>query len=252
MYKIPARTLFIGKNLIYVPQCHSTNDLAATLGNPEAVPEGTLVITDHQTAGRGQQGNTWQSEPGENLTFSITLKPGFLLPRDQFNLNIAISLAVHDLLSESLPESVYIKWPNDLIALNKKITGILIENQLMGSRIVHSVIGIGINVNQRRFSVPAATSMSLAGNKTFQLPGLLETLLEKIEFRYAQLRSGRTASQKAEYLGCLYWFNEIHLFESHGKRFEGIISGVDEAGRLQVRRGAEVRIFQVKEITFIS
>lgn len=253
MYKIPARTVFIGKNLIYVPECHSTNDLAAVSGASKAVPEGTVVITDHQTAGRGQHGNSWLTEPCKNLTLSIVLKPGFLLPRDQFNLNIAISLAVYDFLSLNLDVPSFIKWPNDLIVRDKKITGILIENQVMGSRIVQSVVGIGINVNQQRFPIPAATSMSLvADNKIFLLPDLLETLLEQIEFRFVQLRSGRITQMKEEYLRHLYWFGEERYFESQGERFEGIITGIDVAGRLQLKSGDATRTFQVKELTFVG
>lgn len=250
MYKIPARTVFIGKNLVYVPECHSTNDLAAA--SQESFSEGTVVITDHQTAGRGQRGNTWLTEPSKNITLSIVLKPTFLLPRDQFNLNIAISLAVYDTLSLNINTRVFIKWPNDLIVSEKKVSGILIENQVMGSRIMHSVVGIGINVNQHRFNVPTATSMSLLGNKTFELSDLFETLLERIEFRFVQLRSGRIAQLKEEYLGNLYWRNEKRLFQSQGETFEGTIIGIDDAGRLQINVGAETRTFQIKELSYVS
>lgn len=252
MYKIPAKTLFIGKNLIYVPQCHSTNDVAAKLGNKDTEAEGAVVITDHQTAGRGQHGNTWLAEPGMNLTFSVIFKPTFLVPKDHFHLNMAISLAIRDGLSQTLGKSVFIKWPNDLVVLNKKITGILIENQLLGPRITRSVAGVGVNVNQRSFPFPAATSIRLINNEPCELPGLFETLLEKIEFRYLQLKSGRIPSLTEEYLSYLYWINELHLFESAGSRFEGVITGVDEAGRLQIKVQSEIKSFQIKQITFIQ
>ncbi len=95
MYKIPANTLFMGKNLVYVPECHSTNTLALELSQRTSVAEGTIVITDNQTNGRGQRGNEWFSEPYKNLTFSLIVKPTFLKPIDQFNLTIL--LIEHDI-----------------------------------------------------------------------------------------------------------------------------------------------------------
>src|SRR5690348_13137008 len=105
----------MGHSLVFMPECHSTNGEALRLlqDNPP-VAEGTVIITDNQTAGRGQRGNTWESEPGKNLTFSIILKPTFLHPKDQFKLNMCVSLALHDYLTSQL-QDVKIKWPNDMM-----------------------------------------------------------------------------------------------------------------------------------------
>lgn len=252
MYKIPAKTLFIGKNLIYVPECHSTNDLAAQIITQPSGLEGTIIVTDNQTKGRGQRGNQWLSEPGMNLTFSIILKPAFISPRDQFFLTRVMSLAVHDLLKALIEWPAFIKWPNDLIVNDKKICGILIENQLRGNEITHSVVGIGLNVNQENFSLPSATSLTQITNKQYHLPSLLESLLENIEARYLELRSGRLKELEENFLGAMYWLNELHTFSSSEELFQGSIIGVDPIGKLLIDLNGKVRSFDVKEIDYVS
>src|SRR5688572_19822458 len=118
-----------------MPECHSTNTLAMELCQQTNAPEGTLVITSKQTSGRGQRGNTWESIPHMNLTFSLVLRPTFLSVREQFYLNIFTSLSIRDFLAESCHIPIHIKWPNDILANDFKICGILIENQLSGDKI---------------------------------------------------------------------------------------------------------------------
>ena len=120
MYKIPANTLFTGKNLVFVPDCPSTNTLALEISQQSPVKEGTVVITDQQTAGKGQRGNTWEAEPRQNLTFSLILKPTFLAVNKQFYLNIVICLALKDYLRQKTSGPVHIKWPNDILVHQKK------------------------------------------------------------------------------------------------------------------------------------
>lgn len=251
MYKIPARTLFTGKSLFSVPECHSTNSLAAEIAAQSSTSDGTVVITDRQTAGRGQQGNSWMSEPGKNLTFSVVLMPSFLHPKDQFYLNIVVSLAVHDLLTNSLREKVHIKWPNDVIVNDRKICGILIENQLMGYRINSTIAGVGLNVNQQEFPIATATSMSMVSKMGFQLPDVLDALLEKIEARYLQLKSGQFDSLRRHYLDNLYWRNEQHEFEANGSLFKGTIRDIDAAGKLMVEVDGQTKWYEVKGIKFV-
>eukprot|EP01137_Pigoraptor_chileana_P015025 Opistho-2@5140 len=107
-----------------------------------------VIITDNQTAGRGQRGNVWEASIGENLTFSLILKPNFLKASEQFQLNVAVSLGVLDCLSEYIDEDLKVKWSNDIYFQNQKMGGILIENTLQGYQIGYSVIGIGLNINQ--------------------------------------------------------------------------------------------------------
>lgn len=252
MYKIPANTLFLGKNLVFVPQCHSTNTLLMELAQKTQPIEGTLVITANQTKGRGQRGNGWETEPGANFTISLLLRPTFLMAKNQFQLTQAISLGIADYLSERLAKSISIKWPNDILVGNKKITGILIENTLSGDYIQQSIIGIGLNVNQTIFNISTATSMQLENGDSFQLQDELGLLLASIEKRYLQLRAGKKLELNEEYLKRLYWKGETRKFLANEKIFVGKIEGVDSIGRLLVQHGDTLTSFGLKEIVFVE
>ncbi len=249
MYKIPANTLFVGQTLVYVPECHSTNSEAARLlqTNPQQ-PEGTVVITDNQTAGRGQRGNTWRSAAGMNLTFSVILKPFFVRAKDQFALNMAVSLGLYDYLRGYFND-VSVKWPNDVMLGNMKTCGMLIENQISGQNIQHSVVGIGLNVNQGSFPVATATSMAITKGHDFVLNDVLAGLLQYIEARYLQLRSA--IDLKAAYLAALYGINTLRTYQSGDEVFDGTITGVDDAGRLEVEVKNSKRYFDLKQIKFL-
>ncbi len=251
MYKSPANTLFVGKNVVFVPECHSTNTLATQLSQNPSASEGTVVITSNQTAGRGQRGNTWVVEPNRNLTLSLILKPGFLMLSEQFMLNVTVSLAVRDVLAEVLHEAIHIKWPNDILVHEMKICGILIENQLRGKTIETAVVGIGLNVNQVDSLPVKATSLAKLTNQQYNLNDLFSTLLGRIETRYLQLKQQKRQILKAEYLAALYRINEDHQFEANNQVFNGRITGVDASGRLVVATGNEVRHFEVKEVRYL-
>lgn len=252
MYKIPAKTLFIGKNLVYVPECHSTNDLAVQMIQQPSAHEGTVIITDKQTKGRGQRGNQWLTQPRKNLTFSVILKPSFLAPKDQFLITVVASLSVMDLIKSRIRQGVSIKWPNDLIIDKRKVCGILIENQLRGNKFIHAVAGIGINVNQENFDLPSATSLSQVTGEQYDLSLLLTDLLECIEARYLMLRNGMISELKESYVNALYWRDELHTFSSPGGVFIGMIKGVDENGKLLVKVGETHRTFDIKEIEYVE
>lgn len=250
MYKIPANTLFMGQSLVYVPECHSTNSEALKLLQSNAqVAAGTVIITDNQTAGRGQRGNTWESEAGKNLTLSIILKPTFLHPKDQFQLNIAVSLGLYDYLTSQVTH-VKIKWPNDMMLGDQKACGMLIENQISGQQIQSCIIGIGLNVNQESFSLPTATSMAIKKGHAFELNEAFAELLQRVEARYLQLRS--KINLKEEYVAALYGAGEKRSFKSGDEVFEGMISGIDSAGLLEVKVGEGKRYFNLKQIQLLS
>jgi len=251
LYKIPANTLFIGQNQVFVPQCHSTNSLATELMRNKEMSEGMIIITDDQTAGRGQRGNTWEAEPAKNLTFSVILKPTFLAAKEQFYLTIVVSLALREFLKTRLSSEVKIKWPNDILVATKKICGILIENSLSVDSIQHTVVGIGLNVNQDLFSIDGPTSMKLIAGRDFSLARELNLLLEKLEGYYLQLRSGNKELLKHEYLNHLYWLGEPHEFRSNEEQFIGVITGVEENGRLTLLRDGKEISTELKEISFV-
>jgi BirA family transcriptional regulator, biotin operon repressor / biotin---[acetyl-CoA-carboxylase] ligase len=252
LYNIQPNTLFIGKNVIYLPSCHSTNTLAAQMIQNQGLADGTIVITSNQTAGRGQRGNVWQTMPGQNITASFVLKPTFLTATEQFKLNIAVSLAVHEFLSNYIEDELFVKWPNDIYVKNQKLGGILIENSLVGSRIAYSVIGIGLNINQIEFADDKATSLRLMNPKVeFDLEKLVAELSESLERKYFELKNNFVNHQKIHYLKTLYRYQETHEFEKDEIRFMGTIVGVANDGRLAVEVSGDVRYFDFKEIRFV-
>jgi BirA family transcriptional regulator, biotin operon repressor / biotin---[acetyl-CoA-carboxylase] ligase len=258
LYKICPNSLFVGQKIVYLPSCQSTNDEAANLLLTDDLPEGTAIVTDQQTKGRGQRGNRWEAEAGQNLTVSFVLKPTFLVAQEQFWLNIAVSLAINDLLTPLLPAGgLRIKWPNDVYVFDRKLGGVLLENTLQGYSVGHSVVGIGLNINQTAFGLPTATSLQLEApiETGYQLPALLTALCEQLEKRYLQLRLGRSDAQRtqlrATYLNHLYRFGQPARYEADGEPFVGSIIDVDATGRLGIWHAGQVRYFGFKEVSFM-
>ncbi len=247
----PPNTLFIGQNTIFLPTCGSTNSELLERAAHLNVTEGTVVITAHQSAGRGQRGNTWEAQPAQNLTFSVLLKPAFLTAAGQFELNIAVALACHRLLSAYFPGKVALKWPNDLYYGDQKMGGILIENTVKGTLLAQSVVGIGLNVNQTEFTHPRAVSMRNAARQEYDLGEIFNELLTHLEATYLQLRAGQTEGLRQEYLGALYALGQPKLFRVGEAVQEGTIRGVDPSGRLVVEMEGQPHYFGFKEIAFV-
>lgn len=251
MHKYFANTIFIGKQVVFLPSCHSTNDIAAKLVPEGKLLEGAIVMTDHQTAGRGQRGSSWEAAPGKNLTFSVVLKPHFLPIRSQFFLNIFTSLTIIDFLKAYVNKGLNIKWPNDIYCNNSKLGGILIENTLRKGTIEYTIIGIGLNINQQCFATEKATSLAQVCQKEFELETLLHQLLVFMEVRYLQLKNGKHQLLLDEYLSKLYWMGEERVFKA-ADHFTGEICGIDEIGRLMIKTAGGIRKFDVKEVAFIE
>ncbi|EAY31097.1 biotin--[acetyl-CoA-carboxylase] ligase [Microscilla marina] len=251
MHNLTLNTLFVGKPVIHLPTCHSTNTYARNLAAKERVVEGTVILTSEQTAGRGQMGNRWESEPYQNMTLSIVLCPTFLKISEQFHLNIAISLGIYNFLNQYLDDELKIKWPNDILYKHYKLGGILIENVIKGQYIEHAIIGIGLNINQGGFQTPKASSLKLLTGQHYSLEELIPKLLKSIEETYLRLRQYQVNDLKNEYLGCLFRCNKKYTFKSD-VLFEGKIVGIDEYGRLLVEgETQEVKAYNFKEIAFI-
>jgi BirA family biotin operon repressor/biotin-[acetyl-CoA-carboxylase] ligase len=250
LYNISANTIFTGKTLVYLPTCHSTNDYARRLLTEENPLEGTLVITPEQTAGKGQRGNTWESQVGTNLTFSLIYKPSFLNLGDQFYLNIISSLAVRDTVAKFLQTDVKVKWPNDIYLNDKKISGILIQNTIKGHSLGYSVIGIGLNVNQEVFSDKKAISMKKYSSEEYSVEAVLNVLLENLDFYYMKLRNNGQDELYQGYKKHLYRFEEEHSFKAGEEIFVGKITDIDEPGRLIILSNGQLRVFSFKEVSF--
>lgn len=252
------KTLFVGQNCIHLKSIDSTNSYASQLMGDIKPLEGTLIYTFDQQNGRGQRGNTWETEPNKNVASSFMLYPSFLQASRQFLLNKITSLAVADLMAELIQTSdktseIRIKWPNDIYVGTKKIAGILIENTLRENNIQSSIIGIGLNINQTKFNADInATSMSLITKKEFDLMQVLEKLSEFIEARYLQLKANKLESIDSAYLQHLYQLNEWHNYTSENQLFEGKIIGISAIGKLQVQlKTNEINEFDLKEIRFV-
>ncbi|MGV3502177.1 MAG: biotin--[acetyl-CoA-carboxylase] ligase [Adhaeribacter sp.] len=254
MQNIAPKTLFTGHQLVFLSQCDSTNRLAQELVIKNKATEGCVVLTDCQTQGKGQRGNTWEAQPHQNITLSVVLQPNFLPLAQQFYLSICTSLAVLDLVRTFLPHQaadLKVKWPNDLYYGNKKLGGILIENTLRGQFIQHAIVGIGLNVNQVSFAHPQAVSFRQITGETYPLDRVAEGLLEKLEARYLELRQGKQDSLKVSYLQHLYRYQEDHDFLVDGQTRTGRILGVDGLGRLSLQLDDQIRYFDLKELSFL-
>lgn len=249
-------TLFVGQNLIKLLAVDSTNNfLKELLTKSEPLPEGTVIMAEAQFSGRGQQQNTWQAEPGKNLTVSFLLKPSFIGLNQQFFLNMAVSMAIYHTLAAYIPEGVSVKWPNDIYYQNKKIGGVLIENTIVGQAIKHSVVGIGINVNQLVFEeqlAHKATSMFKILTKELDLLQILSALCSQIESLYLQLKSKKHTALQQNYVSKLYQLHDPAFYRQNGEVFEGTIRGVTEIGLLQVERNQKIELYNFKEIEFLT
>ena len=247
-----SQPLFIGIERLRPERTESTNSwLREHLAQHPLAPEGLVVVTPQQTAGRGQQGRVWVAEPGHNLTASILLRPRFLEPNQLFYLNKAIALAVRDTLADYLPEAC-IKWPNDIYIRSQKVAGILIESAV-GSRVQWVIAGIGVNVNQVGFGphAPLAASLASLAKNTFSVEGVLDALCSHLEHRYLQLRAGALAAVNAQYHEHLMSIGQTFTFRCRGETHSGILKAVDTNGNLVVELQGKVRTFSVGGIEWL-
>lgn len=247
--------LFVGQNLITLKEVASTNSfLKDALSKSTPLLEGTVIMAERQFAGRGQFDQTWLSDAGLNLTFSILLKPVFLAVDQQFELNKAISLGLNDVLRKYKGDDAVIKWPNDSYIGKKKIAGILIENMISGSSIRHAIVGIGLNVNQIEFpaSLKNVTSLKEGLHQDYDLLQLLAEICGAVESRYLQLRAGNFKKLAQDYLDRMYLFRQWSVFKSADISFEGRIVGVSKTGQLQIETGEGIKSFNNKEVEFTN
>lgn len=238
------------KKYIKLDSVDSTNNYALSMKGTLPFKEGLVVTANYQTSGNGQRGKFWESSVGENVLVSIVIESN-IPAKDQFSLSQCVTLALYDLLT-LYTDDISIKWPNDILVGKQKIAGILIQNILKGNEITHSVIGVGLNVNQTKFKVysPQATSLKLLLNKTFDISIIQEELLKYLAERIKQLRSG--VNQQKEYLSVLFLNNKVTVFESEGQKFMGIIKGVSQRGKLHIQlEDDSVAEFDNQEVKFL-
>lgn len=244
----------IGTHIIRLSKIGSTNQYALSLLHEEVLPEGTVIVTGNQTEGRGVDNNKWESEPGKNLTFSMVIYPNYIPVEEQFYLNKAFSLGIFDLVRKEAGETTRIKWPNDVYIGDQKIAGILIQNGIRGNEFSYCVSGIGLNVNQEKFSsMPVdPVSLKMATGKKYNLNSLLEELSGALNRRLDQLRSGHLDLIDRDYHSALFRLNEWAGYLYHGKELKARILGVDSRGHLllETEEGGRVKC-DLKEIKFL-
>jgi BirA family biotin operon repressor/biotin-[acetyl-CoA-carboxylase] ligase len=249
-------TLFIGKNIIFLPETNSTNSYAIDLLKNVNLPEGTVVHTANQTKGRGQRNTAWLSEPASNLTASIILRPTFLDIKNQFFLYQVIALACYDAMAELLNSSqidIKIKWPNDILVNRKKVCGILIENNILNNQMNWCVAGIGMNVNQETFDGSInATSLKTITGKNFKVEDVLKCVCKHLEKHYLSMLNTKLASIKERYLQHLYGLNDLLDFEIAGSVKPMMVKGLGQTGLLLLedKNGKSVEL-DVKEVKWL-
>lgn len=244
--------MIIGSKLLFCKNAVSTNTFASLLLKTGTVPEGTIIHTNFQSAGRGQRGNKWESEDGKNLLFSIVLFPDMIVPEDQFIISMLISLGICDFLKMFIP-GYKIKWPNDIYAGDDKIAGILIENSITGNTINNTIAGIGLNINQVKFPryIPNPVSLKLLTGKEYDLDFCLEQIAGCIDRRYKQLISGSRTEIRNDYMSSLYRSGEWHSFKTDSGLLLGRIISVTDSGCLQIEDDKNgIHEFRFKEVEF--
>ncbi len=240
--------------LIHLEEVDSTNSYIMREVTNLKAP--VMIVAHTQTAGQGQRGNSWEAEPGKNLTFSIFYRPAELPPMAQFAMSEAVALAVVDFLAAHDIQAK-VKWPNDIYVGDRKICGILIRHSIMGSFVSYSVIGVGINVNQKEFrsDAPNPVSMWQITAQTYDLPQLESEIAGKMEERLQLIRTekDRVALHK-EFMGKL-WRGDGSLYPftdaATGENFSARIDGVALHGPISLRlEDGSLRTYAFKEVIF--
>ncbi len=245
--------------LICLEQTESTNEYLRQLCSisDERPEEFTTVTAEYQTAGKGQRGNSWESEAGQNLLFSTLLYPTFCLVRNQFILSQLVSIAVQEELA-AWSDEISIKWPNDIYWREKKMGGMLLENNLNGSYMIRSIVGIGLNINQDCFrgNAPNPISLKQITGREHDRQEILIGILHRIESYYVQLRTGTIPSFPAilseRYNQLLFRRIGYHSYQDSKGLFRARLLEVESDGRLLLEdlQGKE-RGYLFKEVQFV-
>lgn len=240
--------------IIKLSAIDSTNTYLKTLCAEMPVEDYTAVIAEHQTQGRGQMGSVWSSEASKNLTFSVFKNLLDFPVEYSFYISMVASLAVVKALELCVIPKLNIKWPNDILAENKKVCGILIENTIKQGKLANTIVGIGLNVNQTTFEdLPKASSLQLITGKTFDKDVLVDKITEQLKHYFQMLERSEFDVLKEDYESYLFRKNKPSTFkDAEGSLFLGIIKSVSSTGMLQVLLEDDVvKEFDLKTITLL-
>lgn len=242
------------QRFVYLKNTPSTNEYGANVSSINNPNYNYCVYTYNQTDGRGQIGRKWFSGQGENIACSFYYRINKLKVKDQFDINIAVCLALYDLIVQYLPnEKIHIKWPNDMYIENKKVAGILIQNQIKGYQISSTTIGIGINVNTQQFpeELPNPTSINHYAKNIHGINKL--ELLHQLSISLSEKLNQMTIrDMRSEYISRLYRINELHNFRSEeGEVFAGTIRGITQEGKISIDTEKGPQEFSFRQISYI-
>jgi len=241
-------------NIIKLDATSSTNDFLKVLLTNQFVENFTVVSAENQTSGRGQMGAKWEVESGKNLTFSVLVKDVLLEINSIFHLNVLVAVSIIEALEQFNIPNLAIKWPNDILADNKKIAGVLIENSLKSNGEIFSVVGIGLNVNQKNFDgLPKATSLSCILKHDLDKEAVLVSIIQNLKRNVALLQIGEYDKFWQAYSQKLFKKGIPMPFEdTDGVRFMGIIQGVNSNGKLEVLlEDDSLKTFDIKEVQML-
>ena len=234
----------------HIQETTSTNDEARR----DRYDHLDAIWSEYQTAGRGQRGHAWHSTEGENVTFSVVLKPTFLPVVEQFLLSEIVALSLVETMAH-YGIDCRIKWTNDLYAGDSKLAGVLIEHSLSVEGIARTIVGIGLNINQVEFpdDLPNPTSMALLRGSTFNRREVLEHFLQTLEAWYDKLRRGEKSEIEECYRQKMYHLDEPHTYAlPSGEEFTATIRGVRPSGELRLEHAdGNIREYAFKEVEFV-
>lgn len=240
--------------IIKLDAIDSTNSYMRRLSNEENLEDYTIVTTECQTHGRGQMGTIWNSENSKNLMFSVFKDTSMLHLEYHFLISVVTSLAILKSLQSFSISKLSIKWPNDILSEDKKICGILIENVIKQNSLSHTIIGVGLNVNQTEFiNLPKASSLKLITGNVFELEEVLFETIKNLKYYFKILKRGDYNSLKADYEECLFRKDKPSTFKDRqGLIFTGYIKSVSLFGNLQVLLEDNIiKEFDLKEVTLM-
>ncbi len=243
------------RQIAYIQETSSTLTYIRELQKEQLLEDGFTVYTGFQSAGRGQKGNSWESAQDKNLLFSTILFPPKLKANQQFIISQLVSLAIFDVLNKET-DQISIKWPNDIYWKNKKIAGILIENDIMEDMIYRSILGVGINLNQEAFESKAPNPVSLKQitGKSYEIIDILFEILKNIDQYYNSLESPENFTTiRKRYKESLYRKDGFHRFANNNETFDARIYDIEESGILVLEtQDGDIRRYAFKEVRYIN
>lgn len=235
----------------YLKETNSTNNaLWELLKNEPDLPEGFILHTDFQTAGKGQMNNIWESEAGKNLLFSMLLYPKHIPVREHFLISQIVSLGIKKSL-DKYTDHICVKWPNDIYWREQKIVGILIETSMQGAGFRSAICGIGVNVNQTEFTdkAPKAVSLKQITGQTHNREKILNEIKENILDLYC---NENPKAIRAAYFDALYRKSGMHWFQDENAGFEAEIINIYPDGQLELQtKSGEKKLYYFKEVEFV-